>query len=121
MYVNLKISDHIAAFKIDTWTQCNVIPESLCKKAEVKYNSKARAKLISYTRHEIKAVGKTTIAVECKEIYYLVEVQVVDADVIPVLGLQSSTELKLIKRLHTIESDNTQGPEKIMKDYEHLL
>ena len=49
------------------------------------------------------------------------EVQVADADVIPVLGLQSSTELKLIKSLQTIESDNAQGPEKIMKDYEHLF
>lgn len=58
---------------------------------------------------------------ECKERYYLVEVQVADADVIPVLGLQSSTELKLIKSLQTIESDNAQGPEKIMKDYEHLF
>ena len=58
---------------------------------------------------------------ECKERYYLVEVQVADADVIPVSGLQSSTELKLIKSLQTIESDNAQGPEKIMKDYEHLF
>ena len=41
------------------------------------------AKLISYSGHEIKAVGKATIAVECKDKYYLLDVQVVNSDVIP--------------------------------------
>jgi hypothetical protein len=71
--------------------------------------------LISYSGHEIKAVGKATIAVECKNKYYLLDVQVVNSDVIPVLGLPSSNELNLIQRIHNIESSNDQSTEEILE------
>ena len=65
------------------------------KQLVVKYNSKTKAKLISYLGRELKAVGKATIAVECKDKYYLLDVHV-SSDVIPVLGLPSCIEMDLI-------------------------
>ncbi len=38
--VNLKVNEHSTLFKIDTGAQCNVVPESLCRKAGVKYKHK---------------------------------------------------------------------------------
>jgi hypothetical protein len=75
-----------------------------CKEVGIEYNHKTGVTLISYSAHEIKAVGKATIAVECKDKYYLLDVQVVNSDVIPVLRLPSSNELNLIQRVHNIES-----------------
>jgi hypothetical protein len=59
--VNLKVNEHTTSFKIDTGAQCNVVQVSLCRKVGIEYNHKTGAKLISYSGHEIKAVGKATI------------------------------------------------------------
>ncbi|CAB3983765.1 retrotransposon-like family member retr-1 [Paramuricea clavata] len=91
--VHLKVNEHTTSFKIDTGAQW----------------------------HEIKAVGKATIAVECKDKYYLLDVQVVNSDVIPVLRLPSSNELNLIQRVHNIESSNDQSTEEILEKYEYLF
>ena len=123
--VNLKINEHPALFKMDTGAQCNVVSERFCKVAGVKYNNKTKAKLISYSRHELKAVGKATVAVECKDKYYLLDVHVVSSDVIPVLGLLtcSCIEMNLIQRVHNIESstDTEENAEELLKEYEHLF
>ena len=113
--VNLKVNEHTTSFKIGRGAQCNVVPVSLCRKVRIEYNHKTGAKLISYSGHKIKAVGKATIAVECKNKYYLLDVQVVNSDVIPVLGLPSSNELNLIQRIHNIESSNDQSTEEILE------
>jgi predicted aspartyl protease len=57
----LKVNEHTTSFKIDTGAQCNVVPVSLCRKVGIEYNHKTGAKLVSYSGHEIKAVGKATI------------------------------------------------------------
>ncbi|CAB4021658.1 Hypothetical predicted protein, partial [Paramuricea clavata] len=119
--VNLKVNEHTTSFKIDTGAQCNVVPVNLCRKVGIEYNHKTGAKLISYSGHDIKAVGKATIAVECKNKYYLLDVQVINSDVIPVLGLPSSNELNLIQRVHNIESSNDQTTEEILEKYEYLF
>ena len=107
---------------MDTGAQCNVVSERFCKTAGVKYN-KTKAKLISYSGHELKAVGKATIAVECKDKYYLLDVYVVSSDVIPMLGLPSCIEMNLIQRVHNIESstDTEENAEELLKEYEHLF
>ena len=48
------------------------------------------------------------MAVEYKGRYHVIEFQVVDADLIPVLGLQTFIDLQLIQRLYTVTSSNTQ-------------
>ena len=56
----------------------------------------------------MKTLGKSHVAVEYKGKYHVIEFQVVDADVIPVLGLQTATDLQLIQRLYTVASSGTQ-------------
>ena len=51
----------------------------------------------------------------------MLDVQVVNSDVIPVLGLPSSNELNLIQRIHNIESSNDQSTEEILERYEYLF
>ena len=38
----------------------------------------------------------------------MIEIQVVYADVIPILGLQTTTDLQLLQRLYTVASSGTQ-------------
>ena len=66
-------------------------------------------------------MGKATIAAEFKDKYHLPDVQVVSSDVIPVLGLPSCIEMKLIKRIHNIESSTEKDAEELKKEYEHLF
>ena len=70
--------------------------------------SKKGSRLVSYSGHKIKTLGTSDVAVECKGRYHVIEFQVIDTDVIPVLGLQTATDLQLIQRLFTVESINTQ-------------
>ena len=51
----------------------------------------------------------------------MLDVQVVNSDVIPVLRLPSSNELNLIQRIHNIESSNDQSTEEILEKYEYLF
>ena len=69
---------------------------------------KKGSKLLSYSGHEIKTLGKSDVAVDYKGRYHVIEFQVVDVDVIPVLGLQTATDLQLIQRLYTVASSGTQ-------------
>ena len=68
---------------------------------------KKGSKLLSYSGHEIKTLGKSDVAVDYKGRYHVIEFQVVDVDVIPVLGLQTATDLQLIQRLCTAASSGT--------------
>ena len=54
-------------------------------------HSKKGSRLISYFGREIKPLGKSDVAVQYEGRYHVTESQVVDADVIPVLGLQTAT------------------------------
>ena len=107
-YINLKVKEKYISFKIDTGAQCNVIPKSIFKEVGIVCGSKKGSRLVSYSGHEIKTLGKSDVAVEYKGRYQVIEFQVVDADVIPVLGLQTATDLQLIQRLYTVASSGTQ-------------
>ena len=46
-------------------------------------------RLVSYSGHEIKTLGKSDVAVEYKGRCHVIEFQVIDTDVIPLFGLQT--------------------------------
>ena len=48
------------------------------------------------------------MAVEYKGRYHVIEFQMVDEDLIPVLGLHTFIDLHLIQRLYTVTSSSTQ-------------
>ncbi|XP_068752741.1 uncharacterized protein [Montipora capricornis] len=75
-------------------------------------------KLQTKIGHEIKTIGKTDMVVLYQDRYHVMEVQVVEGDVMPVVGLKTATELNLEKRLFTVvcRGDGDPQPE-ILKRY----
>ena len=84
-------------FAIDIGAQCNVMPRSTCNEAGIVTSGRRRSKLVSYSGHEIKTIGKTDVVVLYQDRYHVMEVQVVEGDVIPIVGLKTATELNLVK------------------------
>ena len=101
-YVNFQINNCTIPFKIDTGVQCNVMPRSTCNEAGIVTSGRSRSKLVSYSGHEIKTIRKTDVVVLYQDRYHVMEVQVVERDVMPVVGLKTATELNLVKRLFTV-------------------
>ena len=91
-YINLKVKEKYVSFKIDTGAQCNVILESICKEVGIVCGSKKESRLVSYSGHEKKKHwARVMWQLSTKEdmVYHVIEFQVIDTDVIPVLGLQT--------------------------------
>lgn len=106
-FVDAKINKSKVRFKIDSGAQCNVIPSTVCSKAGIKKLHRSKAKLVSYTGHSIKTIGKADISISVQGKYHVIPVQVVDSETVPVLGLQSSVDLGLIQRVYTAEKQPT--------------
>ena len=62
-YVILQINSCTIPFKIDIGAQCNVMPTGACNEAGNVASGKSRSKLVSYSGHEVKTIGKTDVAV----------------------------------------------------------
>ena len=118
-YVNFQINNCTIPFKIDTGAQCNVMPRNTCDEAGIVTSGSSRSKLVSYSGHEIKTIGKTDVVVLYQDRYHVMEVQVVEGDVMPVVGLKTATELNLVKRLFTVGCKGNGGPQpEILKRYQ---
>ena len=118
-YVNFQINNCTIPFKIDTGAQCNVMPKSTCDEAGIVTSGSSRSKLVSYSGHEIKTIGKTDVVILYQDRYHVMEVQVVEGDVMPVVGLKTATELNLVKRLFTVGCKGNGGPQpEILKRYQ---
>ena len=117
-YVNFQLNNCTIPLKIDTGAQCNVMPRSTCNEACMVTTGRRRSKLVSYSGHEIKTIGKTDVGVLYQDRYHEMEIQVVEGDVMPVVGLKTATELNLVKRLFTVgcKGDGDPQPE-ILKRY----
>ncbi|CAB4029473.1 Transposon Ty3-I Gag-Pol [Paramuricea clavata] len=113
--VVVKVGKRDIALKLDTGAQCNVIPYETYKRMTKEKPVKSKTKLVSYSGHSIKVIGKSTVPLEHKGKFYPVELQIAEkSDVVPVLGLQTCLELNLIKRLFAVNdtSDETVVVEK---------
>uniref|UniRef100_H3AXF3 ribonuclease H n=1 Tax=Latimeria chalumnae TaxID=7897 RepID=H3AXF3_LATCH len=107
-------------FKIDTGAQCNVISKCLCERLSVEKLQKSKAKLVSFSGHQIKVVGKITVLAQFKGKFYPVAFQVADAMITPVLGLTTCLEMKLVQKMFTLTSDNEgnlEGTERMSEFY----
>ena len=88
-YVNFQINNCTIPFKIDTGAQCYVTPRSTCDETGIVTSGSSRSKLVSYSGHEIKTIGKTDVVVLYQDRYHVMIVQVAEGDVMPVVGLKS--------------------------------
>ena len=69
----------------------------------------------------MKACGKTRISVRHKDKYFPLEIQIVDQDVQPVLGLKSSIDLNLVNRVYTVNNQSTESAEGMLDKHDHLF
>lgn len=68
------------------------------------YHNKSHAKLVSFGGHRLSSLGKATLLCEYKGKIWPVEFEILDG-VSNVLGLTTSTELKLVQRIGAITND----------------
>ncbi|KAK3741617.1 hypothetical protein QZH41_019256 [Actinostola sp. cb2023] len=104
--ITLDIEQRSISLKIDTGAQCNVMPEKIYRTISKAQPSKAGSKLVSYSGHTIKVVGKAVLLITYKGKYYPIEFQITnqDMDSLPVLGLATCLELNLVQRVYTLTS-----------------
>ncbi|XP_037292617.1 uncharacterized protein LOC119188801 [Manduca sexta] len=109
---SLKINDQIINFKLDTGSDCNVLPLKNIKSLKLRHiindNNKT---LYNYDGTKIKCIGKIKLNCELvngnkvKLLFYIV-----DSECIPVLGFDTIKMLGLMERkyLRIIKTDNKQ-------------
>ena len=130
--VVVKVGKRDIALKLDTGAQCNVMPYETYQRLNKEKPIKSKTKLVSYSGHSIKVIGKNTVPLEHKGKFYPVEFQIAEKrDVVPVLGLQTCLELNLIKRVFAVNDtfDDTgtsnlstqQTSEEIIKEYDDVF
>ena len=103
-HTTIMVNEHQVTFKIDTGAQCNVLAKETYDRICQRPLRKSRAKLVAFGGHRMNSLGKTVILCEHKNKYIAVEFEVL-SKVSNVLGLKTSTEMKLIKRIETVTND----------------
>ena len=104
--VTLEMNGADVVFKIDTGAQCNVIPKHLLQKLSPKPKIKpATIKLSAYNGTSIPVSGKCIGKLKLKDRTVNVLFIVVDSDSVPILGLNTSVKLNLIKQIYQISND----------------
>lgn len=134
--VQLSVNDVSVDFKIDTGAQCNVISKHLCDKIGLETSVRRnKTKLVSYSGHEIKTCGFVKACVGHKDKYHLIDIHVVNANVASVVGLPTSLDMNLIKRVYSVQTEQDQSNEstavppsansantkELLHKYEHLF
>ena len=115
--VTLEMNGSDVTFKIDTGAQCNVIPKHLLQKFSPKPKIKpATIKLSAYNGTSIPVSGKCIGKLKLKDRTVNVLFIVVDSDSVPILGLNTSVKLNLIKQTYQI-SKNVQFAVPIQEEF----
>ena len=100
----IKVNERDITFKIDTGAQCNVMSKESYDKVSQQPLRKSTAKLVTFGGHQINPLGRAVMLCEHKNKYMSVEFQILER-VSNVLGLKTSTEMKLVKRIESITED----------------
>ena len=104
--VSLEMNGAITNFTIDTGAQCNVIPKYLLNSLLPRPKLKPTTmKLSAYNGTEIPVAGRCITSIKLKNQKVKVLFIVVDADSVPIIGLNTSVKLDLIKRVYKIAND----------------
>ena len=96
-------SQHVT-FKIDTGAQCNVMSSETYNYVSQQPLMKSNAKLVAFGGHRLTSLGRATLMCEHKNKFWPVEFEVLN-DVSNVLGLKTSAEMRLVKRIEALTND----------------
>ena len=109
--MTLEINDKKVTLKQDTGEQCNVMPLQIYKGLTKDKITKSGTKLVSYSGHKMKTIGKNIFVVAYKEKLHPVEFQVIHQEgAVPVLGLSTCMEMDLVKRIYEVNTDENAHP-----------
>jgi hypothetical protein len=96
--------------KIDTGSQCNIIPNHVFKKLKLKYPLlPPKSRLTSYTGNALPIIGTVKLPCKYKDKSISAEFYVVDSKASPLISLNLSLELGLIKITYSIEKQPEMG------------
>ena len=104
-YVNLCINDsQEIRFKIDSGSQCNILPNEIFKKLKLKHPLlPPKSKLTSYTGNALPIIGRIKLPCKYKDKSTKAEFYIVDSNAPPLISLNLSLELGLIKMTYSLE------------------
>ena len=110
-HVSFKIADTNVNFKIDSGADCNVSSKSLFDRLPVdpKQARQCKAKLKVYDGRRITPSGKVSLTCEYKGKFTVIDFVLVEQDLPSILGLKSSLDLGLIKRIYRLEEENLES------------
>ena len=128
--IESKVNGTSTILKLDTGAQCNVMPNSLFSMLTNAKITKSKTKLLSYSGHSIRVIGKSTLLIGHKGKYFPVEFQVVssETDALPIIGLPTCLEMNLIKRIYTVNThtsatgaEEQTNADKIMEEFRDVF
>ena len=102
--INLSTNGTNVTYKIDTGSQAIVLPLSTYKSLKQPKLHKSKARLTAYNGSPIAEAGKCTAFIRHKGQSTPILFIVTDTSTTPILGLESSSRLNLIKRINSIDS-----------------
>lgn len=113
----LLISKKRVKFRIDTGADCNVMSAKTFHSLNITGKLHASGcKLVAYSGHKMEPLGKTSVTCLYKGQKHKIDFEIIEKDAPAILGRETSTTLKMVKRMYNMEKEN-----KMQKDYEHLF
>ena len=104
--IDLNTNGSVVNFKIDTGAQANVLPWNVYSKlSKIPKLNKSKVKLTAYNGTDIPVRGSCIAQIDYKRSSIPVLFIMADIDSSPVIGLNTSSKLNLIKRVLKIKQD----------------
>ena len=125
--VTVHINNKPVVLKIDSGSDSNCLSKEMYQSLSCKPLKNSQAKLVGYFGQSQRPSGTASMDIVYKDrSYRQVQFQVVDSHVVPVLGLKTSLELGLIKRIYTVDQSvqhNTEQRDstRILGEYNDLF
>ena len=102
-YTTLDIEGHSVKFKVDTGSQVNILPSSVYRQLNVRHKlAKPTTRLTSYSGEDLKVQGHTSLRSRDR----LIDFYIVETTQNPILGLQTSQELGIVKIVLNVDRTN---------------
>ncbi|XP_046856095.1 uncharacterized protein K02A2.6-like [Xenia sp. Carnegie-2017] len=103
--ISLRSNESVTRFKIDIGAQANVIPMATIEKLATRpHIEKTNTTLTAYNGMNIPVVGKCTLDIQHNNQTHAIPFVVANTTSPPLIGLQTSIDLNLIKRVWTINA-----------------
>lgn len=96
-------------FKLDSGAQISVIPNDLYEKMGrpcVNSMKKSKVKISTYNKEKLNVAGKIVLTLEHKHKLYPIEFYIVHVKSVPILGLNALTQMNLVQRIHSLQTDS---------------